>query len=381
MRIFLVSRGTPSEKDPQWGSFELDQAKALKEYGHEVIILSLDRRFRFYWRHIGTTCRTICDIPVYNAFYVPDALLGVLGQNIKKRIFNCLFDRLLCSVISNHGAPDIMYCHYLPNIELGVCSKQKHNIPVVGIEHWSKVGQKNLDKTICETAKFAYSQCNALIAVSSDLQSLIKTNLDIDSYVVNNMLGSGFTYSEKSSDGKLNFVSVGNLLPIKGFNYLIEAFSMINVSKDKWSLKILGGGSEKDNLQKQIDSLGLTDNVKLLGRKQKDEVIKHLHESNVFVVSSLTETFGVAAIEAMACGLPVISTKCGGPNDFLTDENGIFCEVANPQSLASAILYMIDNYKKYDCKKISTSTKERFSQSSIAKQLTEIFENVIKKKK
>ena len=55
MRIFLISRGYPTKREPQWGCFEKDQAEALAKYGHEVVMLSVDTRFRWYWRKIGIT--------------------------------------------------------------------------------------------------------------------------------------------------------------------------------------------------------------------------------------------------------------------------------------------------------------------------------------
>ena len=73
--------------------------------------------------------------------------------------------------------------------------------------------------------------------MSTDLKRMIKQNLGIESYVVNNMLGDGFDYVDNMHKGIINFVSTGNLLPIKGFDVLIEAFSLLSRPKDSWHLK------------------------------------------------------------------------------------------------------------------------------------------------
>ena len=68
MKIFFISRGWPSEREPQWGSFEIDQALALRKLGHQVVVLSVDTRFRKYHRKYGITHEVHGDIPHYNLF-------------------------------------------------------------------------------------------------------------------------------------------------------------------------------------------------------------------------------------------------------------------------------------------------------------------------
>ena len=358
MKILFISRGTPSSRDPQWGSFELDQAKALRNYGHDVVLLSVDRRFRRYYRKHGITMKVIDGIYCYNSFYLSAAITNIISPKLTDFIGNKQIERLFNKVIKKFGFPDIVYGHYLPNSCLAVYLKNKYGIPAVGIEHWSKMGQKDLTPLIYNQAKQTYPCLDALVSVSTDLKRMIKQNIGIESYV------DGFDYVDNMHKGIINFVSIGNLLPIKGFDVLIEAFSLLNRPKDSWHLNIIGSGKEKENLQKQIKDCDLQNNIKLLGRLQKSDVISNLQASDVFIVSSHTETFGVAALEALACGLPVISTECGGPRDFITKENGKFCKVNDPQSLSEAI---------------SEDVHSRFSGKAISQQLTSIFESVVNK--
>ena len=103
-----------------------------------------------------------------------------------------------------------------------------------------------------------------------------------------------------------------------------------------------------------------------------------MSESDCFVLASRRETFGVAYIEAMAMGLPVIATKCGGPEDFVTNENGILVPVDDIDKLKEALIKMHQNIDLYDREKISSSTRESFAPSTIAKHLIEVYKNVIK---
>lgn len=384
MKIFFVSRGWPSEQEPQWGSFERDQALALKSLGHEVVILSFDSRVRKYHRHYGITKVMHEDIPHYTIYVGAIWLKALRSWSISyyTKIKNRFFIRFFNHVVQKEGKPDVMYAHYLVNSSMVVVVKQKYNIPIIGIEHWSELGYKNIKNVIRLWAKKTYKDLDCLISVSTALRENLRRNFDIDSYVINNMVGHEFCYIPTEQKGKkVRFVTTGNLLPVKGFDNLIKAFGKLNLPPDSWTLNIIGGGKEGDNLQKLIDSVGLSNNIHLLGRKSREGVIEILHDSDVYVMSSRSETFGVAAIEALACGLPVIATDCGGARDFVTKENGKICAVDDIYKLSDAILYMYKYHGDYDRAQIAADCQKRFSSEAIGKQLESIFEEVIRKRK
>ena len=70
MKIFIIARGYPSVKEPTWGCFEKDQAEALASLGHNVTILSVDTRFRWYWRRLGITKKIANGIKIYDFFFL-----------------------------------------------------------------------------------------------------------------------------------------------------------------------------------------------------------------------------------------------------------------------------------------------------------------------
>ena len=136
MKILLISRGTPSSRDPQWGSFEIDQALALSLYGHDVVIISVDRRFRTYYRKHGITKYIYNGIPCYNSYIIPAVLTNIFSRKITEYVTKGQIRKLYNMVLDDYGMPDLIYAHYLPNIELGLYLKNQYGIPVVGIEHW-----------------------------------------------------------------------------------------------------------------------------------------------------------------------------------------------------------------------------------------------------
>jgi glycosyltransferase involved in cell wall biosynthesis len=101
----------------------------------------------------------------------------------------------------------------------------------------------------------------------------------------------------------------------------------------------------------------------------------------LFYFSLKAGTFGVAYIEALAAGLPVIATNCGGPEEFVHKDNGILIEVDDAAALINSMLKMYNESNKFDRETISKEMVEKFSPETIAKRLTEIYRNILKDRK
>jgi glycosyltransferase involved in cell wall biosynthesis len=383
MYILLISRGIPSKKDPLWGCFEFDQARALRSIGHKVVVLSVDERVRFYRRKIGLMHKVVDGIDCYNYCLLPKKISELFGFNFSSKVSFAHYDFLLKKIIKEHGTPDIIYSHYLTTSYVATLLKKKWNIPLVAIEHWSEINKDKLNSWVKKVGQLTYNNVDRLISVSLSLQDRIVQHFGVNSLVIHNMVGADF-FNQKNKfnfDGKIKFVTTGRLVYGKGFDLLPRAFAKLNLPKDKWEMNIIGGGEEYDNLQKQINELNLQDNIHLLGQKTKAEVVDILKISNAFILPSRAENFSVAVLEALACGLPVISSICGGIRECIFDFNGLLFPVDDVDALADAIKYMFDNYQSYDRQKIAEDCKNRFSPEVIAHQLTDVFELVLKEYK
>lgn len=380
MHVLIVSNGYPTVKDPQWGCFERDQAVALKEQGHQVSILYVDRRFRTYWRKIGINYRREDGIDVCGVFLFPFLKLAHLNYQYHFRIVSKMLDWAFRCLVKRTGMPDVIYAHYLYNISFATHLKEKYHIPLVGIEHWSELTRDSLIPFARFHGNIAYHKADKILAVSKSLQSHIKRHFGVDSTVVYDMLGSEFVHSgtdvRVEGTKAFRFISVGSLLPIKNYDILIRAFAKTGLSKEGCTLSIVGDGTERINLENIVRELHLEKNICLVGRKSKSDIVRFLSESHVFVLSSKAETFGVACIEALSQGLSAIATKCGGPEEFINESNGILVPANDADALAEAMTKMHDTYDSYDRTAIAKECLCKFSPSVIAKQLTSIFEDV-----
>lgn len=378
MKVFLIARGYPTKQDPTWGCFEKDQAEALSRLGHQVTILSVDTRFRFYWRKLGVQCDVHNNIATYNIFLLPYALLFFLPKRIKDLFYAWQLELLYKRAVQQYGKPDAIYSHYLSNTIKAIPLKKKYHIPIVAMEHWSQMAYPKIPNNTISTAKYVYSSIDQLITVSSALKNNIFQQIGCDSIVIPNMVGKEFHYlpSNLKKKESIQLITTGRLIPEKHFDMLIQ--SIANISTPKLQLYIIGNGSEKQKLQKLVEKLQVKDQIQLLGHKSKQEIVTLLQQSDIFVLPSQSETFGVAYIEALACGLPIIATDCGGPRDIVTQKNGLLIPVNDQQALEQAIVQMSHNFNLYDKQSIAQDCQKRFAADNIAKHIAQILEQTIK---
>ena len=276
MHILFISRGYPSAHRPQNGNFEVDQAEGLARLGHTVSMISVDLGREFCPADIGFHRVEKNGVLSYNMYFLPMKFFAQKG--IFKYLLNKQLDFMYKKIDGELGKPDIIYAHYLWNSDWALYLKHKYRIPVVGIEHWSELGYEEIKPSIERNARRIYPQLDGLITVSHALQKNIQKWFGIDSDVVFNTIHDfvRMNNEKKINDGIVRFISVGTILPVKGFDNLITAFSQCSLPRDKWTLTLVGEGPEEPNLRKLIAQYQLEKNVYLVGKKTKKEVVSYV---------------------------------------------------------------------------------------------------------
>lgn len=148
-----------------------------------------------------------------------------------------------------------------------------------------------------------------------------------------------------SLDSK-TIIAAGRLAPQKGFDLLIKAFKIVHPNFPDWKLRIYGYGREKNNLQALIEENKLYNHVILMGSTQHIEA--ELLNSSIYALSSRFEGFGMVIIEAMQCGVPVVSFDCPkGPSEIITNNvDGVLVEDGNVEEFAEALMELMGNPEK-----------------------------------
>lgn len=171
-------------------------------------------------------------------------------------------------------------------------------------------------------------------------------------------------------------IAVGRYTYQKGFDLLIEAWRRVIEKHADWTLNIYGSG-ERKAFQEQIIRLGIEKNCKLNG--PTSNINEKYEESSILAFSSRFEGFGMVLLEAMSCGLPVVSFACPcGPKDIITDgKNGYLVEPENVEALAERICHLIEHEElRKEMGKAARKRAEDFQEDKIMQKWVDLFENI-----
>lgn len=377
MDILIIANGFPNSANSMLGIFEYDQAKALAKMDNQITFFGVDLRSLRRWRRWGIVSGEENNIKHYTINIpvgaVPAKILNFVGK-IALRI-------LYKSVFGNKKNPDLIHAHFT---EMGAISSAiacRYDIPLVVTEHSSEVMEEKLKLGYVDIIKESYRSADKLIAVSSSLAACIKERYGFSCDVIPNVLyGNIFFDVNQKPHHPFCFVFTGAVIKTKGIKLLCEAFLDVSeVCKDV-HLMVIGEGELLDECVAWCRENHMEGAVKFYGFLSRQEIAELYTVCDCFVLPSEVETFGVVYAEALAAGLPVIGTKCGGPEDFVDDSSGILVEVGNKTELVEAMKYMYENRSSYDSNVIRQGVSKRFSEETIAGQLMLVYQDVIRKR-
>lgn len=382
MHILVLPSAYPTEDAPIRSMFFKEQALALKKASNNVGVVYNETR-----RITGVNINTL------KKFHFQTVDVNEEGVNtIRLKGWSVLLMRnslgiglwirqsvnLVEKYIKKYGKPDIIHVHCgLYAGSVAEIIKGRYKIPYVITEHSSQVLNKKMDAYHEGLLKSAYDNADALISVGEKLKqsmgSYTKNSITVIPNIVNT---SNFNIKEITKD-KFVFVSVSNLKKSKNVDLTIKAFAKNFKDNKNVILQIAGEGEEMAPLKELSRELGVEDQVIFHGRVERKDMPSLLQNSDCFVLPSQFETFGVAYIEALACGLPIITTKCGGPEDFYREDLGCMIEVGDEEALRKSMIYVMNNIENYDKKELSNYVKNKFSEGIVVNQIIKVFNNLI----
>ncbi len=184
--------------------------------------------------------------------------------------------------------------------------------------------------------------------------------------------------------GEKIVISVARLNPVKGVDHLIKAIALVEERMPNLRLVVIGDGEQREELERLINQLRIDSKVQLLGFLPHQQISEYLNISDVFILSSRHEGLGIALIEAMACGVPVIGSRVDGIVDIIDEgKNGILVPSGDAKVLAEGIERLLqdenlrDNFIEEGFKKV----EERFLWDSILQQIEQIYISLVHDKK
>lgn len=293
----------------------------------------------------------------------------------------------LLECIKKSGRPDVIHAQVTNTGGYAAWRLSKEfNIPYLITERYAPFPQrdylKNADELI-DDMFLPLHQADKVISVSPAFAEIISRFSKRQVIAIPNFLDEDFfrpsAIKKVKSASEFCFSTLAlSYEPRKGVEILVRAIKLIR-EKGYSAIFRIGGGREDhflENIKKLSLELGVGGNIEWFGKIDRNDVVRLMQDSDCFVLASQSESFGTVYIEALACGKPVIATRCGGPESIVNDINGFLVSVDNPEELADAMIRMMNEYKNFDQGAIRNDFLKRFSKTVVVEKYIDIYNEI-----
>lgn len=290
---------------------------------------------------------------------------------------------------------DLIHVHYaIPHATSAYLAKQilkKNNsdLKFITTLHGTDITLAGLEPSFLPLVKFSIEESDGVTAVSRFLKEKTLTNyhIDKDIEVVYNFVDTGLFRPYESCElkerlcpnGEKILVHTSNFRPVKRVPDTIKILSEVRKEVNA-KLVLVGDGPDRSECERLARELGLQNDVKFLGKQ--DGLVDILNASDIFLMPSQSESFGLSALEAMACGVPAISSSVGGlPELVVHNETGFIAEIGDVNRMAKYVVQLLTNEKKYASFSQNSRKRavEKFDKKLILPQYLEYYEKVLLK--
>ena len=377
LKVLVVTNWYPTKQYPARAAWVRELAKAAAIYDDVRVLHSVGPApgLTRSWRIEQETDEGLREgIPVYRVWYRPPRI-----QKLSYLTYLRSMLRAFRHVEQEGFRPDVIHVHVYDAGGPAVLFGRLNHIPVVVSEHFSSFLRRSLGRLDIFKAWLAFRGANRVLPVSHTLQRAIEAygihaRFQVIPNTADTMLFSPALTRNGANTKQLLFV--GQLTEARGVSYLLRALSHLHQKRDDWQLDIVGDGDARPEYERLAADLRLCDKVAFHGLKTKPEVAEFMRRAQLLVLSSLCETFSAPAIEALASGIPVLATRCGGPEEFITRDVGLLVPSADKDSLYKGLDYMLNNLHSYSSQKISKYAAERFSPEVVGAKLHAIYQSL-----
>jgi glycosyltransferase involved in cell wall biosynthesis len=302
--------------------------------------------------------------------------LDKILYNVK---FYSAFKIFLKQYFRQFGLPKLVHVHVpIKAGNLAMWIKRKYKIEYLVSEHssyylksapQSVFKQSSLHRAqlqrILERAKGVTNVSTAVGIIIADVFHLPPVR------TIYNTVNTDHFYCVEKRIDPFTFIHVSGLTEQKNIKGILQAFGkLINIRKD-WCFKIVGPLAPE--MQQLVNMLGLKSHVELTGELSYIDVAKQMQQCHAMVMFSRHENFPCAVIEALCCGLPVVSSDVAGVKEAINSSNGILVESENELQLIQALQNIHDCYNQYNCKRIAFEAFEKYSYSVIGQQFSSLY--------
>lgn len=359
------------------GVVATELGKLLAEKGHEIHFISSSMPFRLnkvygniYYHEVGVNQYSVFQYPPYDL-----ALASKIAEVTKREQL------------------DVLHAHYaVPHAVCAVLAKQMvgGKLKIVTTLHGTDITVLGYDPSLSDMIKFGIEQSDVVTAVSNALVKQTYELLDVQKPIqtVYNFVDERVYHKKNANHLKKEYgidenekviIHVSNFRKVKRVPDVVRAFSLVRKHLPA-KLLLVGDGPEMTVVSRLVTELGLSDDVRFLGKQDKLDELYSI--SDVKMLLSEKESFGLVLLEAMACGVPCIGTTIGGIPEVIEDgKTGFLCELGNVEEVANKALRILTDkhLHMYMAKQAVQTVYQKFYSGQIVEQYEDIYFSLVKR--
>jgi len=359
------------------GVVATELGKNLAERGHEIHFISSSLPFRL--SHVaGNIFFHEVNVQSYPLFESPPYTLSLTSKMVD---------------IAKHAGLDVLHVHYaIPHATSAVMARQilaeeGIGLPVVTTLHGTDITLIGQDPSFAPVVTWSINQSDGVTAVSNYLRQETYDHFNVTNgiEVIPNFIDTDrFHRQDKEHfkqalcpNGEKVIVHVSNFRPVKNTKQVVDIFHQVRASYPDVKLLLVGDGPERVPTERKARDLGVFEDVRFLGKQDPIEEI--LSIADIFLMPSDSETFGLAALEAMACRVPTVVSDVGGLPELVADEeSGHLCPAGDVDAFSDRILALLQEEDLHErmAQAARTRAEEVFDIDTVVPKYEDYYEQV-----
>lgn len=279
---------------------------------------------------------------------------------------------------------DLIHAHFTyPDGWAAARLGRRLGVPVIITEQAMWGPWMDEDSAMRRGALWAAGACRFHVAISNALRdSIVRLTGESEKLRVipDGVDGASFTLPEPGrARARDQVLFVGNIRHVKGFDLLLRAMRVLADRGRPLRLVVVGESyyesyrAEYERVQRLAAELKVTDRVTFVGGSSDAEVVRYMQESALLVLPSRRESLGMVVAEALACGTPVVATRCGGPEDIVAPGTGELVPVEDPEALARGIEDVLGRRESYDPQRLRRHALEHFGLEAVHRRYEALY--------
>jgi len=386
MNVVWLASWFPNRTNPTTGDFIERHALAVAPFVKQLSVIAIIKDEAMPMHKVDIQERQIGNLHIYIAYYGPGRWSGIIEKILSQRKYLSLQKQLFNQIKKSAGIPDLVHVHVA--MKAGMFArmlKKKYGVPYLVTEHWS--GYYKVSKpSIYEMGKrylwfnnSVLKDASLLLPVTNDLGETINRDfVKLPYRVIPNAVDTNLFFYKAFLPPVFRFIHPSYMNYPKNPEGILQACRQLKNLGYQFELEMIGNMDSV--LLNMADDLGLLNETVFFEKEiPYTEVAWRMQQSSALLLFSRYENLPCIVLEALCCGLPVISSRVGGLAEVINDGNGLLVEKENIAELVKAMQQMMEVYQHYNRPAIAAAASALYNYDVVGSSIVDAYSSLIKK--